>query len=85
MYICLVYTIESVMKFEPNPEKEAINIRLHGISFEPAKQAFDDPNAAMSDNYFVGGEQRLQVIGMTRGLLLLLVVCVDKTAGDEII
>jgi uncharacterized DUF497 family protein len=39
------------------------------------------------DNYFVesDGEQRYQVIGMTRNLMLLLVVFVDRQADGEVI
>ena len=48
------------MKFEPNPEEEAPNTRRHGLTFEPAKQVFDDRNAVMSDNYFVDDEQRAE-------------------------
>ena len=48
------------------------NQRVHGISFEKASEVFDDPNHLVGDNYFIesDGEQRLQVIGMTRGLIL---------------
>ena len=45
---------------------------------------FDDPNAIFAENYFVEGEQRVQVIGMTESLLLLLVVFVDLTESAEI-
>jgi uncharacterized DUF497 family protein len=47
------------------------NQRVHGISFEKAAEVFDDPNHVVGDNYFIesDGEQRYQVIGMTRRLL----------------
>ena len=56
------------------------NRRLHGISFETAAEVFGDPNHVVGDNYFIerDGEQRYQVIGMTRNLVLLLVVFVDR-------
>ena len=44
---------------------------------------FGDPNHVAGENYFIEseGEQRYQVIGMTKGLVLLLVVFVDR--GDQ--
>lgn len=56
------------------------NQRIHGISFETAKEVFDDPNHVAGENYFIEseGEQRYQLIGMTKSLALLLVVFVDR-------
>lgn len=41
-------------------------------------------NRVVGDNYFIesGGEQRYQVIGMTRKLVLLLVAFVDRRQPD---
>jgi uncharacterized DUF497 family protein len=60
------------------------NQRIHGISFEAAKEVFDDPNHVAAENYFIArdGEQRYQVIGMTQNLVLLLVVFVDRSEPD---
>ncbi len=44
--------------FEPNPYKEAVNIRDHGISFATAQEVFADPFQIGSENYFMDGEQR---------------------------
>jgi len=43
---------------------------------------FDDPNHVVSENYFMEetGEQRFQIIGMSRNLALLLVVFVEPGA-----
>ena len=51
------------------------------ISFETAQEVFDDRNHVAADNYFIEseGEQRYQIIGMTRNLILLLVVFVDRS------
>jgi uncharacterized DUF497 family protein len=67
-------------RFIWNPAKARKNQRVHGISFETAQEFFDDPNPVAADNYFMEseGEQRYQVIGMTRNLMLLLVVFVDR-------
>jgi uncharacterized DUF497 family protein len=64
------------------------NQLVHGISFEMAQEVFDDPNHVAADNYFIEteGEQRYQVIGMARNLVLLLVVFVDRNiSGAETI
>ena len=76
------------MRFKWYPRKAATNKRIHGISFETAKEVFEDPNHVVADNYFIAsdGEQRYQVIGMTHSLVLLLVVFVDRSeSGSEII
>ena len=69
------------MRFTWDRRKAERNQKAHGISFEAAQEAFDDPNQVASENYFFDdqGEQRHQVIGMTRGLVLLLVVFVDRS------
>ena len=76
------------MRFTWNPAKAETNRRVHGISFEKATEVFDDPNHVVGDNYFVerDGEQRYQVIGMTKRLVLLLVVFVDRShPGTQVI
>src|SRR5712691_2625764 len=76
------------VRFRWDPAKAARNQRVHGISFETATEVFDDPNHVVGDNYFIesSGEQRFQMIGMTRKLVLLLVVFVDRTEpGVEVI
>jgi uncharacterized DUF497 family protein len=75
------------VRFTWDPTKSERNRRVHGISFETAAEVFDDPHHVVGDNYFVesDGEQRYQVIGMTRKLILLLVVFVDRQADGEVI
>ena len=71
-------------RFTWDPAKAKRNQRIHGISFETAAAVFDDPNHVAAENHFVeyDGEQRYQVIGMTRSLVLLLVVFVDRREPD---
>ena len=71
-------------RFTWDPAKAERNQRVHGVSFEKAAEVFDDPNHVVGDNYFIAkdGEQRCQVIGMTRKLVLLLVVFVDRRQPD---
>ncbi len=63
-------------------EKARANLRKHGVSFESAKEVFEDPNQVVAENYFTGGEQRYQIIGMTHKSVLLLVVFVDRDSPD---
>ena len=71
-------------RFTWDPAKAERNQRVHGVSFEEAAEVFADPNHVVGDNYFIEneGEQRRQVIGMTRRLFLLLVVFVDRRQPD---
>jgi uncharacterized DUF497 family protein len=49
-------------------------------------EVFADPNQISGDSYLVHGEERRQIIGMTHGLVLLLVVFVDRSKpGIEIL
>ncbi len=76
------------MRFKWDSRKAATNQRVHGISFETAREVFEDPHQIAADNYFIAGdgEQRYQVIGMTHSLVLLLVAFVDRSEpGSEII
>lgn len=69
-------------------DKAAKNLQSHGVSFEEAVEVFSDPSQVVSENYYImdQGEQRYQIIGMTRRLLLLLVVFVDRSiSGFETI
>jgi uncharacterized DUF497 family protein len=69
--------------FELNPVKDARNLRDHGISFATAQEVFSDPNQVVSEDYFVEGEQRYQIIGMTKSLALLLVVYADHSNPES--
>jgi hypothetical protein len=73
------------MRFTRDPAKATKNQNTHGVSFTTATEIFDDPNHVVGDNYFMeeSGEQRFQIIGMTRKLLLLLVVFVEP--GSDVI
>ncbi len=63
-------------------EKARLNLRNHGVSFASAQEVFEDPNQVVTPNYFIDGEQRYQIIGMTRQAVLLLVVFVDDSNPD---
>ena len=67
-----------------DPAKAGRNLRVHGISFETAQEVFGDPKHVAAENYFAAtdGEQRYQLIGMTRNLVLLLPVLVGRSEAD---
>jgi uncharacterized DUF497 family protein len=72
-------------RFTWDPEKAKANARKHSVSFEMAAEVFRDPHSITIDNDFVEGEQREQVIGMTRGIALVSVIFVDRSEpGVEI-
>lgn len=60
--------------FEWDPAKATSNIDKHGVTFEFALAAFDDPiaidEALDSDDY---GEERSKLIGCSRGILLAII------------
>ncbi len=75
-------------RFTWDPAKAERNQRNHGISFEMAREVFADPNHIVTENYHFADEreQRYLAIGMTRSLLLVVVVFVDRSepAGEII-
>lgn len=68
--------------FTWDPEKAKRNERVHGVSFETAKEAFGDPHQVTVESYFLEdqGEQRQALIGMTQGLTLVFAVFVDRSS-----
>jgi hypothetical protein len=59
--------------FEWDDKKAESSFHKHGIRFEEAALAFDDPFAVSEQDRIENGEQRWQTIGMAGGCLLLLV------------
>jgi uncharacterized DUF497 family protein len=68
------------VRFDWDETKNAINLRKHGIDFNTASLAFDDPLHLPVKDREVDGEVRWQTVGMADGVLLLLVV---HTFEDE--
>lgn len=68
--------------FTWDPAKAIKNLRKHGVSFEKAVQAFADPNQYVIEDLDESGEQRWHLIGFTYGVVLLLVVFVDRSLDD---
>lgn len=60
------------MKFEWDEEKNAINVRKHGISFETAAYVFTDPNhLEMYDFEHSISEERFVAIGKVGEILFV--------------
>ena len=72
-------------RFTWDPAKAARNKRIHGISFEMAREVFADPNHIVTESYHCEeeGERRYLAIGMTRNLVLVVVVFVDRSESSS--
>ena len=73
------------VRFTWNRAKAEKNERKHGVSFQQAQEVFEDPNHVVIENYrlVVEHEQRYQAIGLSRGMLLLAVIFVDRSENEE--
>ncbi|HEY5054541.1 MAG TPA: BrnT family toxin [Acidobacteriaceae bacterium] len=63
----------SSLRFEWDEAKNAANQRKHGVSFELASQAFDDPLYLSAPERIEDGEERWQTFGLVNDVLLLMV------------
>lgn len=75
------------MKFEWDINKEALNLKKHGVSFEQAAYVFADPYAlSIYDKNHSANEDRWVLLGKTIKELLLVVVHTFKDDdGIEIV
>ncbi len=74
------------MRWTWDPEKNYLNRRSHGLSFETAVLVFDDPLAATTTDPYPR-EQRWRTVGMVGGVALLVVHTWPEAyhvAGDEV-
>jgi uncharacterized DUF497 family protein len=73
------------VKYIWDPGKARANLRKHGVSFEEAAEAIDDPLAIESiDADIAYGEVRIKLLGSSRGQVLV-VLYVERSAGVRII
>ncbi len=73
------------IKFEWDAQKNEINIKKHGISFEEAKTVFYDEEAlVINDPEHSQSEERFIILGMSRKANLL-VVCHCFRSADCVI
>jgi uncharacterized protein len=71
--------------FSWDERKNRANRRKHGVSFDLALEAFDDPFHVSTLERIDDGEERWQTIGMVDDTMLLLVVHLweDLETGEE--
>ncbi len=62
------------MRFEWDDQKNASNLKKHGVRFETAARVFLDPWFVMEEDRLVDGEVRWRTIGEVDGESLLLVI-----------
>ncbi len=74
------------MEFEWNPDKAALNLEKHGVSFQEAATVFNDPlSMTFPDPDHSIGESRYVIIGLSRFGQLLVVAHTDREAKVRII
>jgi uncharacterized protein len=74
------------MQCEWDERKDRSNRRKHGISFEFAEMAFDDPFAITREDYQDEiGETRFHTLGLADGVMLLLVAHVYRMKQAEVV
>lgn len=74
------------MRFEWDEAKNTANRRKHNVSFEVAREVFDDPFARSTLDRIEQGEQRWQTVGQVGGAILLLVAHTWRDDdGNEVI
>jgi uncharacterized DUF497 family protein len=72
--------------FEWDEAKNASNLRKHGIRFEEAAKAFDDPLHVSAFERIENGERRWQTYGMIGPVILVMVAHTwQDVDGNEII
>ena len=65
-------------------EKQKINIKKHGITFEEAATVFDDANALVRDDPDHSQEERFVIVGFSESVRLL-IVCHCYRSDDSVI
>jgi uncharacterized protein len=72
------------MKFRWDPNKAAVNLRKHGVSFEEAVTVFKDPLALIFDDEEHSEEEHREIIVGMSTLSRLLLVCFVERDKDVI-
>lgn len=68
--------------FEWDDKKAESNFRKHGVRFDEAARAFDDPFAVSRQDRIENGEHRWQTVGLVGSCLLLLVAHTVRVEDD---
>lgn len=73
------------MKHEWDEAKNRVNRQKHGLDFRDAAEVFAGPTVTVLDDRFDYGEARLATFGLLRGVLVVVVVHVDRDEVRRII
>jgi uncharacterized DUF497 family protein len=73
------------VRFEWDEQKNASNLRKHGVSFELAATIFDDPLHISEPDRIVHQEQRWKTIGEVNGKYLLVVAHTVESEEMEVV
>jgi len=71
------------MIFAWDENKNRINLRKHGVSFEAATRIFEDPNVVSYRDRDVDEEERWHAIGCLKGMAILLAVHTSEESDGE--
>jgi uncharacterized DUF497 family protein len=69
--------------FEWDPEKARSNLAKHGVSFETAREVWDDPELVVYVDRTIDHEQRWRALGAVGLVTILFVVFVYRGPLDE--
>jgi uncharacterized DUF497 family protein len=75
--------IGTAMNFEWDERKNRGNRAKHGVSFEAATLVFEDPHAIGVQDHTEEGEERWRTVGLSAGVVVLLVVHTNREEGGE--
>lgn len=73
------------MPVDFDPQKDAANVRKHGVSLAEGDGVLNDPLALTVEDAAAAGEQRFVTIGMNTFGTLMVVVHTPRRAGPRII
>ena len=73
------------MNFQYDPNKDASNLKKHGISFRAAEVVFRDPLAIHREDRTAEGEARFAIIGRGANYNLLVVVYTSRDEDTRIV
>ena len=73
-------------RYEWDPQKSVVNRTKHGVAFEEAASAFEDPLAVtFADPDHSVGEERLVTFGFSKSRRLLAIISTERGAALRII
>lgn len=74
------------MQFEWDSEKDRVNRKKHGVSFDLARRVFEDPNHLSTQDRHEDGEERWQTLGLVGPVAIFLVAhTIEDGNGEEVV